>query len=238
MTSSNDSKTKAWHIHQLLLSHYGEPTLKERRDPLSELVMTILSQNTADTNSGRAYAALKERFPTWEAVLAASTEDVVEAIRIGGLANIKAPRIQRILQELREERGKLDLCFLDEMPVDKARAYLISLPGVGPKTAACVLLFSLHKPALPVDTHVRRVARRLGLVPAKATAEKANILLEEVLPEDAYYPFHLNMIRHGRTLCKAGKPRCQICPLARDCDYAHDKSATEPKGDESRSDMS
>jgi len=181
--------------------------------------MTILSQNTADVNSSRAYASLRQRFATWWDVLAASTDEVAQAIRIGGLANIKGRRIRQILGQLRDQRGSLDLGFLDQMPVSQARQYLTSLPGVGQKTAACVLLFSLHKPALPVDTHVLRISRRVGLVPPKTTAKKTNLLLEDLLPQKAYYPFHLNMIRHGRTLCKAGKPHCTQCPLALDCDH-------------------
>ncbi|HHX63852.1 MAG TPA: endonuclease III [Chloroflexi bacterium] len=210
----------ALRVHRLLLEYYGEPELKEQLDPLSELIKTILSQNTADVNSDRAYATLRERFPTWQDVLVADTDDLADAIRIGGLANVKAPRIQKILQTLKEERGQLDLGFLDEMPVAEARAYLNALPGVGPKTTACVLLFSLHKPAMPVDTHVHRVTGRIGLIPPKTTAEKANVLLEDMLPESLYYPFHLNVIRHGRTLCKAARPECEICPIVYDCHYA------------------
>ena len=221
-------REKALRVHGLLLEYYGVPVLKPQRDPLTELIMTILSQNTADVNSSRAYAALHQRFPTWEEVLAAEPEAVIEAIRIGGLARIKAPRIQQILRRLRDERGSLSLGFLADMSTQEARQFLTALPGVGPKTAACVLLFSsLRKPALPVDTHVHRVARRLGLVPDKASAEKAADLLEELLPEELYYPFHLSLIRHGRSLCKAGKPRCEECPLAQDCDYA----AANPLGD-------
>ena len=212
-------KAKTLGVHKLLLNHYGQPPLKRQRDPLSELVLTILSQNTADVNSSRAYASLRRRFATWHEVLSASTDDLAQAIRMGGLANIKAARIHHILRQLQDQRGSLDLGFLAEMPVDQARQYLTSLPGVGPKTAACVLLFSLHKPALPVDTHVLRVARRLGLIPPKTTAEKANLLLEDLLPQETYYPFHLNMIRHGRTLCKATRSQCSQCPLAGDCNH-------------------
>lgn len=212
-TPSPELRAKALRIHRLLLDHYGEPPLKEKRDPLSELIATILSQNTADLNSSRAYASLLRRFATWHDVLAASTEELAQVIRVGGLAKIKAARIHHILRQLRDQRGSLDLGFLGQMPVAQARQYLTSLPGVGPKTAACVLLFSLHKPALPVDTHVLRVAGRLGLVPPKATAQKANLLLEDLLPQETYYPFHLNLIRHGRTLCKATRPRCAECPL-------------------------
>jgi endonuclease III len=217
---STDLETKALHVHQLLLAYYGEPIPKEQRDPLSELVLTILSQNTADVNTSRAYASLRARYPRWEDVLAAPTVEVAASIHIGGLANIKAPRIQRILRQLQTERSQLDLGFLDALSVPAAREYLLALEGVGPKTAACVLLFSLHKPALPVDTHVHRVACRVGLVPDRSTAEQANVILEALLPPDTYYPFHLNVIRHGRTLCKASRPRCALCPLAGDCDYA------------------
>jgi len=158
---------KTLETHRRLLDYYGEPTLKERRDPLSELVVTILSQNTADVNTDRAYRALQQRFPAWEEVLAAPVEELAEAIRVAGLANIKAPRIRRILEDLQAEQGRLDLGFLEAMTVDEAKTYLMRLHGVGPKTAACVLLFSLHKPALPVDTHVLRVSRRVGLVPRR-----------------------------------------------------------------------
>ena len=217
--TSDDRRAKALRVYQLLLDHYGEPVLKEQRDPLSELVMTILSQNTSDVNSSRAYESLRRRFPTWEEVLSAGADDVAESIRSGGLANIKAPRIQHILHELRDERGDFDLSFLREMSVQEGREYLNALPGVGPKTAACVLLFSLHKPALPVDTHVYRVARRLALIPDKASPGKATVLLEASLPQEAYYPFHLNMIRHGRTLCRARNPHCEDCPLVLECGY-------------------
>jgi len=209
----------AQRLHAALLAHYGVPAPKERRDPLSELVVTILSQNTSDTNTARAYAELRHRFPTWEAVRDAPAEAVADAIRVGGLANVKAPRIKRILDELYQERGELSLDFLADLDTDEARHYLESMDGVGPKTAACVLLFSLHKPAMPVDTHVHRVALRIGLVPPGTSAEKAHTLLEELLPPEAYYPFHLNMIRHGRTICHAARPDCDACPLGAFCAY-------------------
>jgi endonuclease-3 len=225
-------RRKALRIHEMLVAYYGQPHLKEQRDPLSELILTILSQNTADVNTSRAYASLRERFPTWEDVLAARDEEVAQAIRIGGLAHIKAPRIRRILAHLQVERGCLNLGFLAQMSVPEARSYLLALEGVGPKTAACVLLFSLHLPALPVDTHVHRVTRRIGLVPARATAERTQDMLEALLPPDLYYPFHLNVIRHGRTLCGASRPRCDVCPLAQDCDYAAAQAAAaNGKGD-------
>jgi endonuclease-3 len=224
-------RSKALAIYDLLLAHYGAPAEKERRDPLSELVATILSQNTADVNTERAYRRLRERFPTWEEALHAPVEEVAAAIRVAGLSQIKAPRIQAILRTLQEERGALSLDFLAEMSVPEARQYLTSLHGVGHKTASCVLLFALHKPALPVDTHVHRVSGRLGLVPARASAEKANALLEALLPEELYYPFHLLLIQHGRTLCAARRPRCPDCSVSALCDYwaaAASAPAAEP----------
>ncbi|MBC7234955.1 MAG: endonuclease III [Chloroflexi bacterium] len=226
MDNGQDLSQKALEVHRRLLDHYGDPERKTRRPPLDELVLTILSQNTNDTNSGRAWQSLRERFPTWEAVRRAETDEVAKAIQVGGLAHIKAPRIQAILAKLAEERGALDMGFLQHMPPQEARHYLLNLPGVGPKTAACVLLFSLHKPALPVDTHVHRVSSRLGLLPARTGAEKAQDILEKLLPVELYYPFHLNMIRHGRMLCTARAPQCPICPLLDLCDYARSKERT------------
>lgn len=211
---------KALDTHRRLLDYYGEPTLKERRDPLSELVVTILSQNTADVNTARAYRSLRERFGSWEEVLAAPVEALEGAIRVAGLANTKAPRIHRILEDLHAERGSLDLGFLNAMSTEEARDYLTALHGVGAKTAACVLLFALHKPALPVDTHVHRVSLRVGLVPPRTPPARAEELLEAMLPPETYYPFHLNVIRHGRTLCTAARPRCSECPLLPMCNYA------------------
>jgi len=166
-------------------------------------------------------------------VLGADVRALADAIRVGGLADIKAPRIQHILRSLQAERGELDLSFLGDMSVQDARRYLAGLPGVGPKTAACVLLFSLGKPALPVDTHVHRVVLRLGLAPPKASAERASEILEDILPQDAYYPFHLNIIRHGRTLCKAQRPLCDACALACECRYYAEREATKADAQES-----
>jgi endonuclease-3 len=208
-------------VHGRLLAYYGVPPIKAQQPPLDELIQTILSQNTSDSNSGRAYAALRAAYPTWEAVRAADTDAVAEAIRVGGLGSVKAPRIQQIIRLLEQEHGTATLDLLDAMPLEEARAYLLSLPGVGPKTAACVLLFSLHKAALPVDTHVYRVSQRLGLVGARVSAEQSHALLESILPPDLYYPFHLLLIQHGRTLCEAQRPRCTVCPLADICLHAN-----------------
>lgn len=213
-------REKAMEVLSRLRAYYGEPARKVQRDPLSELILTILSQNTNDENSSKAYEALRARFPSWQAVMEAPSSAVAEAIRTGGLANIKAPRIQRILRQILAERGALTLDFLREMPTAEARKYLLALPGVGPKTAACVLLFSLGREALPVDTHIYRVAGRLGLLDAHLDAARAHEALEALVPPAEYYPFHLLMIQHGRTLCAARKPRCGECPLRNLCRYA------------------
>ncbi len=172
-------------------------------------------------NSGRAYAGLRASFPTWEAVRDAPTAAVAQAIRSGGLAQIKAARIQQILRELtgRLANQPLDLNFLGEEPLDDALTYLQSLPGVGPKTAACVLLFSLGRPAFPVDTHVWRVTKRLGLIGARVSADAAHTALARLIPPDWRYTMHVDLIRHGRTICLAQRPKCAICPLRAECNY-------------------
>lgn len=206
--------------HELLAAHYGPRPWRGRRDPLDELVMTILSQNTSDRNSGRAYRALRQRFSTWQAVIDAPTAEVYEAIRPAGLGNVKAPRIQQTLRSIQERTGALSLDFLDALTLEEARAWLLSLDGTGPKTAACVLLFALGKPALPVDTHVHRLSRRLGLIGHTVSAERAHALLEAALPPEALYAFHLNLIQHGRLICHARSPECGRCPAQSICDYA------------------
>jgi endonuclease-3 len=216
----NDNRlAKALTVHQLLVEEYGQHEWRPRLDPLSELIFTILSQNTSDVNRDQAWRRLKERFPTWECVLAADTAEITEAIRPGGLADIKAPRIKEILQVIKLEQGKFTLDFLAKMEVDQARRWLISLNGVGPKTAAIVLLFSLGKPAFPVDTHVHRVSRRLGLIGPRTSREQAHEVLEELLPPEIYYTFHLNLIAHGREVCQSQRPRCATCVLRERCDY-------------------
>ena len=187
---------------------------------MAELVLTILSQNTSDINSGRAFARLLRRFPSWEALLAADPQDIEAEIQVGGLARIKAPRIVAILAEVWRRRRSFDLSFLATLPLDEAKAWLRSLPGVGPKTAACVLMFSLGRPALPVDTHVYRVSQRLGLVPAKASPAQAHDILEAMLAPQEVYPFHIALIKHGRHLCRAQRPLCPQCPLRDRCPTA------------------
>ncbi len=191
-----------------------------RLDAAAELVLTILSQNTADTNSFRAFTALRERYPSWDAVLAAPTDELIDVIRPGGLAPTKAPRIQAVLAEVHAETGGTwDLTFLGEWALEAARDWLVSLPGIGRKTAAIILLFNFGRPALPVDTHVHRVALRLGLIPPKTDVERAHDLLEAALQPDEMYPFHVELIRHGRDTCRAPRPICGLCPLTDLCPY-------------------
>lgn len=190
-----------------------------RLDVVSELVLTILAQNTADTNSFRAFTALRARYPDWDAVLAAPTDELTEVIRPGGLAPTKAPRIQHVLAEVKAARPDWDLAFLGELPLAEARDWLVSLPGIGRKTASIVLLFCFGRPAMPVDTHIHRVALRMGLVPPRTDVLKAHALLEEVLEPDEVYPFHVELIRHGRDTCRAPRPICGLCPLTDACAY-------------------
>jgi len=204
-------------ILELLAREYGPLHPPRRFDPLTELVLTVLSQNTSDKNSRPAFEALRSRFASWEEMAGASEGEIAQAIRQGGLARIKARRLKAILQEIEKRRGRLDLDFLRTLPTAEARAWLRSLPGVGPKTAAVVLLFSLGKPALPVDTHVHRVAVRLGLLPPGTSWEKAHELLEALVPPAGFYPFHLYFLEHGRRICRARQPRCPLCPVNSIC---------------------
>ncbi len=212
-------KEKALAIHQRLLDFYGQPVWRQSMPAIDELVSTILSQNTNDRNRDQAYESLRRRFPTWEAVRDGDLRAVVEAIRPAGLANQKGPRIQAVLREISAERGSLDLEFLRDWPREQSRSWLMAFNGVGPKTAAIVLQFSLGVPALPVDTHVYRVTGRLGLHPSRMPVEAAHTFLEGLLPPETYYAAHLNLIRLGREICHARRPDCAGCPLADGCDY-------------------
>ncbi len=205
-------------MRDLLVRAYGYTPFRERSDPVGGLVGTILSQHTSDTNSSRAFASLRERFPTWEQVANAPVLEVEEAIRSGGLAAMKAPRIQRTLREIHARFGAYDLSVLDGMPRDEARALLLSLGhGIGPKTASCVLMFSLGVPAFCVDTHIQRVCARLGLIRPNDAAEKAQTLLEATVDPDDVHALHIDMIRHGRQVCRAQRPLCGGCPLREIC---------------------
>ena len=210
---------RALQIHKSLLAFYGEPIWRNPLPAVDELVSTILSQNTNDNNRDKAFEALRAHYPQgWEVVRDAPAADVVECIRVAGLANQKGPRIQQVLKQITAERGSLDLGFLSELPLEEARAWLMKFNGVGPKTAAIVLCFSLGRPAFPVDTHIYRVTGRIGLRPEKISVEDAHPLLESLFPPETYYAAHLNIIRLGREICQARKAACERCPLQQLCD--------------------
>lgn len=201
-------------LHRRLLEEYGEAE-KQRLDPLDELMVTILSQNTSDTNRDRAYDSLRDRFDDWDAVRRAERSDVEDAIRSAGLWKQKARTIQEVLEEIHDEMGELDLSHIEEMDDREVLNYLTGFRGVGIKTAACVLCFSLGRDYMPVDTHVLRVSRRLGLIPGGATADRAHDLLNDdsAVPAELRFSFHIQLIRHGRAVCSAGSPACERCVL-------------------------
>lgn len=214
---AQEARKKALAVCRRLRRLHGPVEPPPQWPVLDELVATILSQNTADSNSDAAFAELRQRFADWDAVRRAPAARIAKAIRRAGLSNRKAPRIKAILQAIHEDRGRLSLDFLRELPTDEALAYLRKFSGVGPKTAACVLLFSCRKPVLPVDTHVHRVSRRLGLIGPRTGAEKAHEELARLVPPGRVLDFHIQLIRHGRTLCSARKPQCEECPLVDLC---------------------
>ncbi len=210
-----------YEVDKLLAQVYGDKRWRKHAEPIDELVATVLSQHTNDVNRDRAFRQLKRRFPNWEQVLHAPTRSIAAAIKPAGLSNQKAPRIKAILQRIAEaNQGKLSLNFLAEMPVSEAMDWLKRLPGVGPKTAACVLLFSFGKPVFPVDTHIYRISKRLGWLDEKVSEARANELLDKVVPDEIKYRLHLNMIAHGRKICKPQNPRCDECVLKHLCGYA------------------
>jgi len=204
-------------IIKLLEQEYGSRQWQPDRDPIDVLIGTILSQNTSDANSGRAFASLKANFDSWEAVASAPAEHIAQVIRSGGLSQIKAVRIIQVLEQIEKEQGHISLDSLKSKTIAEAEGYLMRLPGVGHKTASCVLLFSLGKPSLPVDTHVFRLAKRLGLIDSGVSTEKAHILLQEQIPPSKVYQFHIHMIEHGRRICRARQPRCNRCILIGTC---------------------
>ncbi len=225
--SRGSIQRKVRQVNSILTREYGLKEMPGDDDPVDTLVETILSQNTSDANSGRAFAALKRKYPDWERMIDASPEKVADVIRSGGLADIKARRIIGALRRLKTEHGKITLDFLVGMTPDEAEAWLSSIDGVGPKTAAIVLLFSLGMPAFPVDTHVFRVSKRLGLVASSSSRERAQKDLSLIVPQSAYYNMHLNLIEHGRRVCISRSPRCKGCILSKLCDFNHDNHGAQ-----------
>jgi endonuclease-3 len=222
---SKERLEKETEVHRRLLEAYGEPSWRPHMDAVAELVSTIISQNTNDVNRDVAFGRLQERLPAWEQVRDADSEVVIDAIRPAGLANQKGPRIQEALRFITQERGELKLDFLADWPVEDAKAWLLSIKGVGPKTAAIVLLFSLGRPAFPVDTHVHRVTKRLGLIGPRVSRERAHRDLEDLVAPEDYYAFHLNVIRHGRQVCTSRKPHCESCFLPDLCHFFQEQSS-------------
>lgn len=202
-----------------LIERYGTPDWRQHLPPVDELVSTILSQNTSDTNRDKGFYALKGHFPDWESVRDAPVEEVIRLIRPAGLSQQKGPRIQAALRYVSDAQGAITLDFLQSMAIEDAKAWLTAINGIGPKTAAIILLFAFNMPAFPVDTHVHRVTQRLGLIDEKTSADAAHDILETIIPADEFYVAHLNIIRHGREVCKARSPLCQLCPLTEDCRY-------------------
>ena len=230
MSRKKDFDVWVQKIRQRLIKAFGEPEWRPTLSPVDELVSTILSQNTNDVNRDAAFKQLKESFPDWNSVMQAPTEVVVDSIRTAGLANQKGPRIQKALREIAEHTdGDLRLDFLQDMELEEARQWLMEIKGVGPKTAAIVLLFSLGIPAFPVDTHIYRVTGRIGIRPDDLSVEKTHAYLEERIPEEAFYDLHLNLIRLGRQVCGARKWHCYRCPVEGLCEF-NDKNLDLDEG--------
>jgi len=213
----SDPKTRTKKIVAVLEQQFGVPTWRGPGDPLDALIRTILSQNTNDTNSGRAYERLKNRFPTWEEVRAAAVRDIADAIRVGGLANLKAERIKGVLGWLETTQGTLNLDFIRDQEPDEVIRILGALKGVGIKTISVVLLFACGKEIFPVDTHIHRIAKRLGFAPENASPEKVHEVMQNLVPQGKAYSFHLNLLQFGRTICRAQHPQCEHCPLTEEC---------------------
>ncbi len=210
---------KATSVCRVLIRMYGDIIHENPLPPIDELVLTILSQHTSDINAGRAFRQLKEDIPNWYDVMNASEAEIARSISSCGLFRLKAKRIKATLSEINRRVGELDLSLLENMDLDDAKEWLTSLHGVGPKTAAIVLLFSFGRPVLPVDTHVWRVSKRLGLIPESTSREKAHRLLETIIPSDCVFSLNHNLVRHGREVCRARGPLCSKCFLQRVCDY-------------------
>lgn len=220
-------KAKYAPVVAALTGVYGALDWSRQQDGMDELISCILSQSTNDTNRDRAFAQLKQVYEDWHAVRTADLEELTEVIRPAGLANQKAPRIQNALQVIHDEAGEYNIDFLNDRSIDDAKAWLCSLRGVGPKTAAIVLCFAYGRPAFPVDTHIYRVSKRIGFIPEKLSADDAHPVMEAIAPPDDYYQFHIQLIQHGRDTCHARKPSCERCVITEQCDYFAATSAEQ-----------
>lgn len=211
------------YIIQNLERTFGEPILRRKSKPLDMLIQIILSQATTDVLSNQTFAALKKRFKNWERALAADESEIAETIRLGGLANQKAKVIKSLLAQIKTENGSLNLDFLHELSTANAAEYLKKFRGIGPKTIACTLLFACHKDIFPLDTHIFRVLRRVGIVPEKCSDSRAHEILDAIVPAGKFYSLHVNLIRLGRKICRPGEPLCERCPIIEYCDYGQSR---------------
>lgn len=218
---TEELKAKAWQQYERLVALHGHQPNIPRREPMHELISTILSHRTTAKNEDSAYRKMRARWPTWEAVRDAPTVELAGEIAEANFADQKAPRIQAVLRQIIDEHGSATIDFLRDMPLPEAMDWLTRLPGVGPKTASLVLLFCFARPVLPVDTHVHRVSQRVGLIGPRVDPTAAHPLLQALFPADAQilYNFHITTLRHGQKICVWGTPRCSQCPLTDICDY-------------------
>lgn len=221
-TELNEEKPLRY-IIQNLERTFGEPVLKPKSAPLDMLISIVLSQATTDVLSNRTFAALKEKYQTWDDALAADESEIAETIKLGGLANQKSAVIKNLLVQIKQTRGVLNLDFLHESSIAEAVEYLKQFRGAGPKTVACTLLFACHKNIFPLDTHIFRVLRRVGLVPPKCSDARAHEILDEIVPDGKFYSLHVNLIRLGRKICRPRDPACERCPIVEYCDYGSGK---------------
>jgi len=218
-----EKRMQVKYVTQNLEATYGIPKNTHNDDPLDELIATILSQSTTNINSHRAFASLKKRFPDWDSVRRARAASIAAAIQSGGLANVKSVVIKNLLNEIKTRRGELDLSFLKTDRLEEARSFLTSLKGVGPKTAACVLLFSCKRDLFPMDTHIFRITQRIGLVSKRWTDRRAHEQMEKWVPRKKHYSLHVNLIRHGRLICRPRDPKCEECSLIEHCDFGRSR---------------
>ncbi len=212
-------KSKYAAVAAALAAVYGELDWSRNQDGMDELISCILSQSTSDSNRDRGFARLKSTYASWHDVRFAELAELTDVIRPAGLANQKAPRIQDVLAAVYDRAGEYNIDFLDELSIQEAKDWLVSLKGIGPKTAAIVLCFAYGRPAFPVDTHIYRLSKRIGFIPEKLSAKDAHPVMEAIVPAEDYYQFHIQLIQHGRVTCHARKPACERCAIAKDCDY-------------------